>query len=108
MTWSLENAIGTADSMKGRGYGLRGRTAFSIYRMSERDRSVLAAVLACAVILTGGGAAGAFAFRFFPSIRSVPQGWITAVFQAVYLVLCLVPVILNEKEARAWKLRRLA
>ena len=108
VTWSLENAIGTADSMKGRGYGLRSRTAFSIYRMSERDRSVLAAVLVCAVILTGGGAAGAFAFRFFPSIKFVPQGWITAVFQAVYLVLCLVPVILNEKEARAWKLRRLA
>ena len=30
VTWALENAIETADSMKSRGYGLRGRTAFSI------------------------------------------------------------------------------
>ena len=32
VTWALENAIETADSMKSRGYGLPGRTAFSIYR----------------------------------------------------------------------------
>ena len=32
ITWSLENAIESADSMKSRGYGLKGRTAFSIYR----------------------------------------------------------------------------
>ena len=31
VTWALENAIETADSMKCRGYGLPGRTAFSIY-----------------------------------------------------------------------------
>ena len=35
VTWALENAIETADSMKSRGYGLRGRTAFSIYRFTE-------------------------------------------------------------------------
>ena len=41
VTWSLENAIETADSMKSRGYGLPGRTAFSIYRLDDRDRMVL-------------------------------------------------------------------
>ena len=30
ITWSLEDAIDTADSMKSRGYGLPGRTAFSL------------------------------------------------------------------------------
>ena len=30
-TWALENAIDTADSMKSRGYGHPGRTAFSIF-----------------------------------------------------------------------------
>lgn len=41
VTWSLENAIETADSMRSRGYGLPGRSAFSIYRMDSRDRSAL-------------------------------------------------------------------
>lgn len=34
VTWALQNAIETADSMKSRGYGLKGRTAFSVYRFS--------------------------------------------------------------------------
>lgn len=38
VTWALENAIDTADSMKDRGYGLPGRTAFSIYRFDRRDK----------------------------------------------------------------------
>ena len=37
ITWSLENAIDTADSMKARGYGLKGRTAFAPYRFDKRD-----------------------------------------------------------------------
>ena len=41
ITWSLENAIETADSMKSRGYGLPGRTAFSIYRFDKRDKALL-------------------------------------------------------------------
>ena len=42
VTWALENAIETADSMKSRGYGLPGRTAFSIYRFDSRDKAALA------------------------------------------------------------------
>lgn len=41
ITWALENAIETADSMKSRRYGLKGRTAFSIYRFDERDKYTL-------------------------------------------------------------------
>lgn len=36
-TWALENSVETADSMKSRGYGLRGRNHFSIYRFDTRD-----------------------------------------------------------------------
>ena len=42
VTWALENAIETADSMKSRGYGLKGRTAFSIYRFDDRDKMAFA------------------------------------------------------------------
>ena len=39
VTWSLENAIETSDSMKCRGYGEKGRTAFSLYHFDKRDFS---------------------------------------------------------------------
>ena len=47
VTWALENAIETADSMRSRGYGLPGRTAFSIYRFDRRDKSALLFLLFC-------------------------------------------------------------
>ena len=36
ITWALENAIETSDSMRSRGYGLKGRTAFSIYHPTNQ------------------------------------------------------------------------
>jgi hypothetical protein len=46
VTWSLENAIETADSMKSRGYGLPGRTVFHLpLRQPGQDRPSVAAVL---------------------------------------------------------------
>ena len=41
ITWSLENAIDTSDSMKSRGYGLTGRTAYSNYVFDKRDVTAL-------------------------------------------------------------------
>lgn len=40
ITWALENAIETSDSMRARGYGLKGRTAFSIFHFDRRDVKV--------------------------------------------------------------------
>ena len=45
VTWALENAIETADSMKSRGWGLRGRTAYTDYRLDSRDRALLALII---------------------------------------------------------------
>ena len=36
-TWSLENSIDTADSMKARGYGLKHRKPFSLYKYHTSD-----------------------------------------------------------------------
>ena len=54
VTWSLENAIETADSMRSRGYGLPGRTAFSIYRFDDRDKAALAWLIFCGAYLISG------------------------------------------------------
>ncbi|MDR0446001.1 MAG: energy-coupling factor transporter transmembrane protein EcfT [Oscillospiraceae bacterium] len=104
VTWALENAIETADSMKSRGYGLPGRTAFSIYRFDKRDALALAYILLCGAAIIIGSAAGAFYFRYFPTIKgaellSPPR----IAMQLVYFALGATPVILNVKEDRKWK-----
>jgi len=103
MTWALENAIETADSMKARGYGLRGRTAFSIFAFTRRDGLALVFILTTAAAIIAGVASGAYRFRFFPTIRGEWAGfWTIAVF-AAYLALCLFPIIVNAKEDLIWK-----
>ena len=103
VTWALENAIETADSMKSRGYGLNGRTAFSIYRFDDRDKMALLYLGFCGFYLLSGMMVSAFGFRYFPSIRYVGLNTVTLSFQFVYLILCLMPVVLNWAEERKWK-----
>ena len=103
ITWALENAMDTADSMKGRGYGLPGRTAFSIYRLDDRDKSALAFLLLCAFCLVMGTAASAFSFRYYPGIRAGARTPLALSFQLVYAALCAMPILLNAFEERKWK-----
>ena len=103
VTWALENAIETADSMKSRGYGLKGRTAFSIYGFEERDKLALLYLGFCGLYLLAGSMVSAFGFRYFPSIRYIGLNAVTLSFQIVYLILCLMPVVLNGAEERKWK-----
>ena len=103
ITWALENAIETADSMKSRGYGLKGRSAFSIYRFDERDKYTCIWFSFCGAFLLVGMMRMAFGFRYFPNIRYAPLDMTTIPFYGVYSALCITPVILNWKEERQWK-----
>ncbi|MDR1440433.1 MAG: energy-coupling factor transporter transmembrane protein EcfT [Clostridiales bacterium] len=101
-TWALENAIETADSMKARGYGLPGRTAFSIFRFDRRSARALIYILACASTVVAGAATGAYRFSYFPTAGGKWGGASIAVF-AAYFALCAFPMLVNLKEDAQWK-----
>ena len=103
VTWSLENAIETADSMKSRGYGLPGRTAFSIYRWDERDRMAVIWLCFCGGYVFCGWLAGGLDWQYYPRMQGALTGRFSVSFQLVYLALCMTPVILNRWEDRKWK-----
>jgi len=106
VTWALENAIETADSMKSRGYGLPGRTAFSIYRFDRRDGLAVSYIFACAGIVVAGAALEVFRFRYFPTIGHISRGWHefwTIALLAAHLALGAFPIIVNIKEDLVWK-----
>ena len=103
VTWALENALDTADSMKSRGYGAGRRTYFGNYRFTRRD-GVLSAVLALA--LTGvcvGIGRGALYVRYYPSMRIGSAGALGAVCAACFALLCFLPLLLDGKEALTWR-----
>jgi len=103
ITWSLENAIETADSMRSRGYGLPGRSAFSIYRFDSRDTAAMLWLGFCLWYVAFGWAGGAMAFRYYPTLKGVGFAPFPLSFFLVYLALCLTPVILNRREDVKWK-----
>lgn len=102
VTWSLENAAQTADSMKSRGYGLEGRTAYSIFIFSKRDAAALTGIGLLGVYVLVGMLSGAAMFSYFPSMKgAVASVYGVSVF-AAYFALCLVPVVIEIREVCKW------
>lgn len=103
ITRSLENAIETADSMKARGYGLTGRTAFSIFTFDKRDKKALACISVLGLYTLFGSLRGGMYFRYFPSVKfKEPSLFGFSVFFA-YFLLCMYPIIIEIREAIKWK-----
>lgn len=103
VTWTLENAIETADSMKSRGYGLPGRTAFSIYRLDGRDKKALLAIGVLGGYILLGSMLGGLYWRYFPTMKGLAFNLFTVSLWGAYLALCLTPVIIDRGEERRWK-----
>jgi energy-coupling factor transport system permease protein len=107
ITWALEHGLETADSMKSRGYGLPGRTCFSIFRFSRRDKWALAGLALLACLISGGALQGGLTFRYFPSLQGAwPTSPLTALLATAYAALCALPLILDYMEACLWKTAR--
>lgn len=102
ITWALENAIETADSMKSRGYGLSGRTAFSLFYFDQRDKKALMAILLMGLYIIMGAVFGGLSFRYFPTMKGSFLDLYTGSIFLAYLMLCLVPVWIDKEEEKRW------
>lgn len=103
ITWALENAIETSDSMKSRGYGLPGRTAFSIFTFDKRDGFVLSLILFLGTYILTGAFMGRIDFNYFPEMTSAKLSFYGISIFFAYLALCILPVIIEIREALKWK-----
>lgn len=103
VAWSFENAMETAASMKARGYGLPGRTHFSLCRFRAADAAVLCFTLPLFAAVVTGAACGVVGVTYYPRIippRTTPAAILC---YAAYLTLCLLPWAIEVKEAMVWK-----
>ena len=108
VTWAMENAIETADSMRSRGYGLPGRTAFSIYRFDRRDQAALIWLLFCGLYVVVCSCLGGMYWRYFPTMKGIAAGVFPASVFFCYFALCITPVIIDMREDRKWNALRYA
>lgn len=101
ITWSLEDALGTADSMRSRGYGLRGRTAFSIYRWTLRDLGLLAWILFAGTFVLVGFRV--FSWSYYPVMTGFSFEPYSVSVYLMYAALCLTPAVFGLWEEHRWR-----
>ena len=103
ISWSLENSIETSDSMRSRGYGLKGRTAFSIYKFEKRDGIACGCIIGCMLIIGYGFICPELYYRYYPTFeRGLFEGEMLILY-VVYGTMCLIPMIINYMEEIKWK-----
>lgn len=103
ITWSLENAIETSDSMKSRGYGITKRTAFSVFIFNKRDENMLIWILFLGIFTFLGFISKVFLFNFYPIIDKISVNFIDFFFYFAYFLLNFTPILINRLEERRWK-----
>lgn len=102
-TWALENAIDTADSMKSRGYGHSGRTAFSIFTFDKRDRKAFLCIMGLGIYTIIGRLLGGMYFQYFPSIKVNDFSVFGLSVFVAYTALCIYPILIEIWEVMKWK-----
>ena len=103
VAWSLENSVETAASMRARGYGIKGRTSFSLFRFYRSDGAVLACSAALLILALVGVGTGDCTFYFYPRISPLPHTPLAIVSYIAFAALSLLPFIIEVKEALVWK-----
>lgn len=91
ITWTLEDFMESGISMKSRGYTLKGRTAFSIYRFDDRDRMLTVGFAACLCALYVAEAAGETKMLYNPEIMWKQVTPVSCFFYLIYAVFLLMP-----------------
>ncbi len=101
--WSLENAVEQADSMKARGYGIRRRTSFHLFKFESRDAFFLSLVSAAAAICVFLRIFGYGSMDFYPRMRNLSDGAGNILIFVLFSVLLFLPVILEGREYFKWR-----
>jgi len=99
LTWSMENAVETADSMKARGYGVKRRTTFHLFHFDSRDAVILGVLLLFGGICLLGRFFGHGVMEFYPRMDAVITGDSGLVVYGVFAVFALSPTIFELAES---------
>ena len=106
VSWAMEQSIVSADSMKSRGYGLFGRTAFSIYIFEKRDGITLVTLF---LLFTGAvlpHLVGLMGWTYYPSLAGELFGPVQILAYLCYGGMCNLPLMINLMEDRKWNALR--
>lgn len=106
-SWALENSIDTADSMKSRGFGIKKRTSYTIFKFTKRDISVLLIILILGIYIILGKITGIIDCVYFPKIKLNKATPFVISLYISHFLLCILPIVVELSEVIKWKFLKL-
>ena len=103
MTWALENSVDTGASMRARGYGLKGRSHFSLFVFRKKDFAYLLSIIILFLVVITGLWFGAVDFVFYPEISEINFGIEQIIVYSAFAILSFIPFISEIWEVIMWK-----
>lgn len=103
ITWSLEMAVETSDSMRSRGYGIQKRSSFSIYRFTARDLLMLLFLAGLSGYVLFGMSTGSMFFAYYPGMTAISTDFTAMSVYAAFACLVFLPSLIEIKEIVKWK-----
>lgn len=100
--WSLENTVEQTDSMKARGYGIKRRTTFHLFRFESRDVKFMTFFLILSAVCIAGRVCGYGTMEFYPRMDRLVYDWTSVVYYLIFLGLVLIPGMMEWKEELVW------
>jgi energy-coupling factor transport system permease protein len=104
LTYSLEEAIQTADSMKARGYGQGTRSSYEFFRFRKIDVFALVYLILLFCILIFGRFFGYGFFTVYPMMESWQLSMMDVRILVCYLLFLGFPLIVEVGEMFRWRL----
>ena len=122
ITWSLENAVETSDSMKARGYGEKKRTSYSRFIFTHQDLFLIVFIAAADSVVAFAALTGGLYSSYNPYVMINPPADFSVTYiltdinavinpftpsglaaAAAYFLLCALPLIIDVKEGLKWR-----
>lgn len=102
ITWAMENAIDTSDSMNSRGYGSGKRTRYNIYNFDISDMLCLLTMLFLMGMVIMGIFAGEANVQYNPSIKFQDISIYSVCIYIAYGLICNIPMIMDTMGDIRW------
>ena len=102
VSWSLEESMFTAKSMKARGYNATERTSYLSYKFSNADFAFIALIIITVAIIIAGLLKGVGMINIYPSIDFRFSNLPFNIYYLAFIVFLLPLIYLEIKERILW------
>ena len=103
VTWSLEESIQTARSMRARGYGVtKNRSFYFNYKMGKMDWTVLVVIVILIFVLMFSWNTKLVSYEIYPKVRPIEFNLRTSFFFILYLAYMGIPICIEGMDRAKW------